>query len=134
MQFKEALRAAGLPNPGRTTWSGITPDGIAVFTIWEHEIHQVNQRWFAWWSHGGSRDSAGELAQSRKDHARAFIQRATDNLGRQCHAVIVKPKFDKHGEISAERAEYPHPTWGTVVFRTTDIDALQFVAELLPAR
>ena len=133
MQFKEALKAAGLRNPGRTTWSGITPDGIAVFTIWEHEIHQVNGRWFAWWNHGAPKEGKGELTPSRKGHAKAFLQRATDNLGLQCRAVIVKPRFDSHGEVSAERAEYPHTAWGTVVFRITDMDALQFVAELLPA-
>ena len=134
MQFKEALRAAGLPNPGRTTWSGITPEGIAVFTIWEHEIHQVNGRWFAWWSHGGSRDRTGEHAPSRKASAKAFLKRANDNLGLPCRAVIVTPRFDKHGEVNAERAEYPHAAWGRVVFRTTDMDAIQFIAELLPAQ
>lgn len=132
MQFKEALRAAGLVNPGRTTWSGVAADGAAVFTIWEHEVHQINGRWFAYWSHGGSRDSDGELPPLRKAHARAFIQRATDNLGRPCRAVVLTPKFDKHGKISAARAEYPHPTWGKVVFRTTDFEALQFIAELSP--
>ena len=133
MQFKEALKAAGLPNPGRTTWSGVTPEGVPVFTIWQHEIHQVSGRWFAWWSHGGSRDSTGELVPSRKAHAKAFVQRATENLGSRCRAVIVTPRFGKQGEVSVEHAEYPHEIWSTVVFRTTDMDALQFIAELLPA-
>ena len=132
MHFKEALRAAGLANPGRTTWSGVAPDGVAVFTIWEHEVHQINGRWFAYWSHGGSRESDGELPSGRKAHARAFIKRATDNLGRSCRAVVVTAKFDEHGDVSADRAEYPHPAWGKVVFRTTDLEALQFIAELSP--
>jgi hypothetical protein len=44
MQFKEALKKAGLPNPGRTTWCGKATDGTAVFTIWSHEVRRLDQR------------------------------------------------------------------------------------------
>jgi hypothetical protein len=131
MQFKQALKAAGLANPGRTTWCGLTPDGVPVFTIWQHEIHKFNGRWFAWWSHGGERDSDGEIAQSRKDHARAFIARATQNIGTPCRVVIIEPKFSKQQDISVAEAHYPHPVWARVVFRITDPEANQFIAELL---
>ena len=47
MQFKEALKTAGLVNPGRTTWCGVAADGTAVFTIWSHEVHQMDGRLFA---------------------------------------------------------------------------------------
>ena len=133
MQFKEALRAAGLENPGRTTWSGITPDGIAVFTIWEHEIYKTNGRWFASWNHDPEKDVEFDISPRRQGTARMFIQRATENVGRRVRAVIVVPKRDSKGRISAGDTIYPHPQWATAVFRLTDQDALQFVAELFPA-
>ena len=105
---------------------------MPVFTIWEHEIHKVDGRWFAWWSHGGARDGNGELTARRKAQARSFIRLAAQNIGRRCRAVVVKPKLAENGQVSVEEAQYPHPMWAVVIFRITDSDAIQFVAELLP--
>ena len=132
MQFKQALLAAGLANPGRTTWCGTTPDKVPVFTIWEHEVHKLNGRWFAWWSHAGARDSDGELSPRMKASARAYIALASKNIGLQCRAVINTPKFAADGSASAAKALYPHPLWAKVVFRTADVEARQFIAELFP--
>jgi hypothetical protein len=38
MKFKEASNAAGLRNPGRTTWCGVASHGTAVFTMWAHDV------------------------------------------------------------------------------------------------
>lgn len=131
MQFKEALRAAGLVNPGRTTWSGIAGDGEPVFTIWSHQVHQVDGRFFVWWDHTGDRTENGELFSHRKGHARTFIALAAANLGKPCRAVIVHPKVTEEGSDSVESADYPHPVWSRVVFRAVDEEALQFIAELV---
>ena len=132
MQFKEALKAAGLSNPGRTTWCGRTPDNLVVFTIWEHEIHKLDGRWFAWWSHVGVRNNDGEFSPRKKAKAGAFIALAGQHIGRSCRAVIITPKVAADGSVSVEQAIYPHPLWARVVFRTVDHDAHQFTAELLP--
>ena len=130
MLFKEALRAAGLSNPGRTTWSGVTPDGILVFTIWEHEIYEVNGRWFASWNHDPERDTEFEISPRRMGTARKFIERASESIGRRVRVVIVVPKRDKEGKISVGSALYPDERWSSALFRFADQDALQFVAEL----
>jgi len=132
MQFKEALKAAGLARPGRTTWSGITPDGTPVFTIWEHEIYKIKGRWFASWNHDPERDTEFEHSPRRLGTARMFIERATQSIGRRVRVVIVVPKRDKKGRISAGEALYPHSKWASAEFRVTDQDAYQFVAELFP--
>ena len=130
MQFKEALRAAGLANPGRTTWSGVTPDGTSVFTIWEHEIYKVDGRWFASWNHDAERDDALEVSSHRVGTARKFIERASESIGHRVRVVIVVPKRDKEGKISVGSAVYPDPRWSSAVFRFADQDSRQFVAEL----
>ena len=132
MQFKEALKAAGLANPGRTTWSGTTPDGTPVFTIWAHEVYRVNGRWFASWNHDPEKDTELEVSPRRRGTASMFIKRATEHIGRRVRAVIVMPKRDSKGRIAAGDTVYPHPMWASAVFRVTDQDALQFVAELFP--
>jgi hypothetical protein len=45
------MKKAGLRNPGRTTWCGLAIDGTAVFTIWDHDIRQIDGRFFAWRDH-----------------------------------------------------------------------------------
>ena len=130
MQFKEALRAAGLANPGRTTWSGVTPDGTSVFTIWEHEIYEVKGRWFASWNHDPERDIEFEISPRRMGTARKFIERASESIGHRLRVVIVVPKRDKEGKISVGSALYPDQRWSSALFRFADQDALQFVAEL----
>ena len=130
MQFKEALRAAGLANPGRTTWSGIASDKMPVFTIWEHEIYRLNGRWFASWNHNAERDVELELSAKRKGTARMFIKRASLSGGRPVRVVVVIPKYGKEGKVSVGEAFYPHPKWASAVFRFADQDAYQFVAEL----
>ena len=132
MRFKEALKMAGLANPGRTTWCGIATDGVSVFTIWSHEVHQVDGRFFAWWDHAGQRDSEGELSPRRKGSARRFVTLAGANLGRSCRAVIVHPRMVDDRVAGVESAEYPHPRMARAMFRTVDLDARQFIAELLP--
>jgi hypothetical protein len=133
MQFKEALRAAGLARPGRTTWSGIASDGVPVFTIWSNEIRKVDGRYFAWWDHTGRRSPDGELMPNRKSRARTFVERAASNLGTPCRAVIIHPRMTVEGNKGVDSAIYPHPAFGCVVFRSADVDALQFIAELVPS-
>lgn len=125
MQFKEALKAAGLANPGRTTWSGTASDGVPVFTIWAHEVYRVNGRWFASWNHDAEKDSDFDNSPGRQGTARTFIQRATKNLGRRVRAVIVVPKIDSKKRVSVDHAVYPHPQWASAEFRVTDPDALR---------
>lgn len=132
MKFKEALRKAGLRNPGRTTRHGEADDGTAVFTIWSDDIHQIDGRFFAWWDHSGEPGLHAEPSSAQKNRSRAFIERAADNIGRRCRAVIVHPVHAKPAGRSAESAEYPHPKWARAEFRTADVDALQFIVELLP--
>lgn len=60
MKFKEALRQSGLPNPGRTTWCGVAADGVAVFTIWAHDIRCIDGRYFAWWDHNNTKPKTGD--------------------------------------------------------------------------
>ena len=130
MQFKEALRAAGLANPGRTTWSGTASDKTPVFTIWEHEIYRLNGRWFASWNHDTERDVELELSTKRKGTARMFIKRASLSNGSPVRVVVVIPKYGNDGKVSVGEAFYPHPRWASAVFRFADQDAYQFVAEL----
>ncbi|MDB9315258.1 hypothetical protein PN462_19240 [Spirulina sp. CS-785/01] len=132
MQFKEALRAAGLLNPGRTTWYGVATDGVPVFTIWFHEVRHINGRYFAWWDHEGLKDTDGEPKLRQKGRAWNYLELAAENLGKPCRAVIVHPKMTEQGNTGVASAEYPHSTMSRIVFRTVDIDALQFIAELLP--
>ena len=131
MKFKEALKKAGLPKPGRSTWCGTAIDGTPVFTIWRHEVRQLNGRFFAWWDHTGERGSDGELSKRRKGQAKTFIALVAANIDRPCRAVIVNAK--KKGDdssVGAESAEYPHPKMARVVFRFVEQDVLQFIAEL----
>ena len=132
MKFKEALKEAGLRNPGRTTRHGQADDGTAVFTIWSDDIHQVDGRFFAWWDHPGEPGPHEEPALKQKARARAFVKRAHANIGTKCRAVIVHPVRPKPEGRSADSAEYPHPKWATATFRAADIDALQFIVELSP--
>ncbi len=132
MKFKEALKAAGLANPGRTTWCGIAEDGMPVFTVWSQEVRRVHGRYFAWWDHTGKRDANGEHSPSRSARARTFIELAVRNLGSPCRAVILHPRVTERGIDGVATADYPHPALARVVFRFADVDALQFVAELLP--
>jgi hypothetical protein len=130
MQFKEALKKAGLANPGRTTWCGVATDGIPVFTIWSNQIHQIGGRWFAWWDHNESRWPKGRKDEPARGVARArtFMRLAQGHLGKDCRAVILHPK-DGGGVHSAE---YPNQQFARARFRTADLDALQFIVELLP--
>ena len=131
MRFKDALTKAGLPKPGRTTWCGTAIDGTPVFTIWRHEVRQLNGRFFAWWDHAGERGADGELSKRRKGQAKTFISLVAENIGRPCRAVIINAKMDNDGRsVGAESAEYPHPKMAKVVFRFVERDALQFLAEL----
>jgi hypothetical protein len=132
MQFKEALRAAGLANPGRTTWSGITSDKTPVFTIWEHEIYKLNGRWFAGWNHDAECDVELELSAKRKGTARMFIKRASLSNGCPVRGVVVISKYGNEGKVTVDEAFFPHPKWASAVFRFADQDAYQFVAELFP--
>ena len=123
---------AGLRNPGRTTRHGEAADGTAVFTIWSDDIHKIDGRFFAWWDHCGEPRLHEEPGPEQKNRARAFIERAADNIGKSCRAVIVHPVHPKPESRSVNSAEYPHPQWARAHFRTADTDALQFVVELLP--
>jgi hypothetical protein len=125
MGFVEALRAAGLERPGRTTWHGTTPDGTSVFTVWAKEIRQVGGRHFVWWDHNGER-VCGELSDRRKQQGMAYIRHAQQVTGTICRAVVVR------GDATAESAVYPHAQWARIKFLTVIPEAMQFVAELLP--
>ena len=125
MGFIKALKAAGLSNPGRRTWHGISLDGVAVFTIWEREIRQVDGRWFAWWDHRYESEHGG-MSASRRGSANTFIrhaQKCGDSIGR----VVIVTGLD-----SADSAQYPHPEWARIKFLAVSPEALQFIAELLP--
>jgi hypothetical protein len=133
MQFKEALRQAGLRNPGRTTWSGVAPDGTLVFTIWDDLIRQIDGRSYAWWDHNESRvlgasgttPSPGGMAR-----ARAFIRRAQKAMATRRRYPVVIVHAKKAGGV--ESAEYPHKRWAWVEFRAADLGSRQFIAELFP--
>lgn len=122
MKFKEALQAAGLVKPGRTTWSGTRPDGQTVFTIWDHETVEIEGRLFTSWYH------SGPLTSGRLGTARAYVRRAKKNIGVPCRAVILT----KNSAGGVGSAEYPHPKMARVLFRFVDEEALQYSAELLP--
>jgi hypothetical protein len=113
------------------TTHGMATDGTAVFTIWLDDIHQVDGRFFAWWDHAGEPGRHQEPAERTKSYARGFVRRAADNKGRNCRAVIVHPRKPKPDRKAAS-ADYPDPRWATIIFRAADVDALQFIAELLP--
>lgn len=131
MQFKEALKKAGLQNPGRTTWCGVAVDGVPVFTIWTSDIHRIGDRFFAWWSHPNLETEPHPVDRTahHQGRQRTFITLADANKGRACRAVILhrKPGTDSVGD-----AVYPDPRMARVDFRIVDVDALQFIAELLP--
>jgi hypothetical protein len=95
MKFKEALKAAGLRNPGRTTRHGKASDGTGVFTIWVDDIHRVDGRFFAWWDHAGEPGLHQEPSARQKSSARSFVKRAAENVGRSCRAAIVHPACPK---------------------------------------
>jgi hypothetical protein len=132
MKFKEALKAAKLPNPGRTTWHGKASDGTAVFTIWADDIHRVDGRFFAWWDHPGEPGLHQEPSARQKSRARAFVKRAAANIGKSCRAVIIHPSCPKSEGRRAGSAEYPHSKWARAEIRAADVDAIQFIIELLP--
>ena len=131
MQFKEALKKAGLANPGRTTWKGKAADGTAVFTIWSHEVRKIDGRLFAWWDHNDRREPYVELAPRQRSRGRTFIKMAAANIGKSCRAVIVHLNTARNGVASAD---YPHARMARAQFRTADLDALQFIVELLPPK
>jgi hypothetical protein len=85
-------------------------------------------------SRGGRADMMSEHEPNtaqQEGRARAFIRRAAASMGRSdCRAVIVHPKSGEPWKVGS--AEYPHPRLARVVFRTVDVDAMQFIAELLP--
>lgn len=132
MKFKEALGAAGLANPGRTTWHGETPGGVPVFTIWSDDIHQIDERFFAWWDHAGEVGLHKEPNPRQKARARAFVRRAASAIGGRCRIVVVEALQPKPAPRSFASALYPHPKWAVGLVRTADVDALQFIIELLP--
>jgi hypothetical protein len=127
MKFKEALRAAGLSNPGRTTWCGVASDGTPVFTIWAHDVRQINGRFFAWWDHGDLHYPTPTARPKQIAKRRLFVKRAKANLDRKCRAVIVHSGRVKW---QASSADYPHPEMAVVRFRVADVEAIQFIAEL----
>lgn len=131
MKFKEALKAAGLKNPGRTTWCGVAGDGTPVFTIWAHEVRQINGRLFAWWSHGDLHYPTPTATPTQIAKRRSFVKLAAANIDGECRAVIVHHKRGRLWEAGS--ADYPHPQMAVVQFRFADVQAIQFVAELLPA-
>src|SRR6266511_3858518 len=97
MQFKEALKSAGLSRPGRTTWCGTAVDGTAVFTIWLHDVHDVDGRLFAWWDHNRLRITRPawpaerlKLTPSQRSRATTFIKLAAANIGKASRAVIIR--------------------------------------------
>jgi len=127
MKFKEALKAAGLSNPGRTTWCGVASDGIPVFTIWFHDVRQIDGRFFAWWDHGDLHLPTPTARPTQIAKRRSFVKLAAANVHKKCRAVIV------HSERvlwQASSADYPHPEMAVVRFRTADVEAIQFIAEL----
>ena len=130
MKFKEALKAAGLPNPGRTTWHGTATDGTPVFTIWGRDIRQIDGRFFAWWTHGDLHYKDPSATKSQIARRRAFVEHAERSVGRECRAVIVHDTKNKSWEVAA--AEYPHPQMAIAKFMFADADAVHFVVELLP--
>jgi len=123
MKYKEALRAAGIKNPGRTTWCKVATDGIPVFTIWSDDVRVISGRRFAWWDHRDCKLASVSVSKIAK--RRGFIKLAAAHLGQPCRAVIVHRKGE---EVLS--ADYPHPKMATVRFLTTNIDAAQFLAEL----
>lgn len=133
MTFAEALRAAGIQNPGRTTRHGQAEDGTPVFTIWADDVHVVDGRSFAWWDHCGEAVGHAEPPLRKKAAARAFVRRAEASVGRYCRIVIVHPKSPKPDRREVARAEYPHPKWARATVRFADSQALHFLFELLPA-
>ncbi|MGE3843070.1 MAG: hypothetical protein AB7I50_15965 [Vicinamibacterales bacterium] len=105
-------------------------DGTAVFTIWAHDIREIEGRFFAWWDHGHSKAETGEgMPKTQRGHVRNFVRLAAQNLGKPCRAVIV---HRKPGSWEVASADYPHPRWARADFRCADRDALQFIVELLP--
>lgn len=131
MKFKEALKAAGLRNPGRTTWCGVADDGTPVFTIWAHDVRQVNGRLFAWWDQGDLRYPTPTATKTKIAKRKSFVKLAAANLGKPCRAVVVYRK-GRSWEVSS--AEYPHPKMAVARFRAADLDAVQFIVELLRPR
>lgn len=131
MQFKEALKKAGLTNPGRTTWCGVAADGMPVFTIWTSDIHRIGDRFFAWWSHPNLEAEPDPVQRTpyHQGQQRTFIALADANMGRPCRAVII---HRKPGTDSVGSAVYPDARMARVDFRVVDVEALQFIAELLP--
>ena len=129
MKFKEALKAAGLRNPGRTTWCDLAIDGTPVFTIWAHDVRQINGRLFAWWDHGDLHYPTPTATPKQVAKRRSFVKLAAANLDQKCRAVIV---HRKRGSWEASSADYPHPQMAVVRFRAANIEAIQFIAELLP--
>lgn len=127
MKFKEALKAAGLANPGRTTWCGRATDGTAVFTIWSHDIRKINGRLFVWWDHNNAK--FGSDTPQQMGHERTFVKLAAANVGRKCRAIII---HRKPGTRDVASADYPDPRMARADVRTADVDALQFTIELLP--
>src|SRR5262245_32466964 len=129
MKFKEALKAAGVKNPARTTWCRVASDGTPVFTIWAHDVRNIGGRLFAWWDHGDLHYPNPTATPTQIAKRRSFVKLAAGHLDHECRAVIVHRK-GKSWEASS--ADYPHPQMATVRFRTADVDAIQFIAELLP--
>jgi hypothetical protein len=127
MKFKEALKAAGLANPGRTTWCGKATDGTPVFTIWSHDIRKINGRLFVWWDHNNAKrgfDTPKQISQQR-----TFVRLAAASVGKKCRAVII---HRKPGTWLVASADYPDQRKARADIRVADIDALQFIIELLP--
>lgn len=108
MKFKEALRAAGLKNPGRTTCCGIAGDGTPVFTIWAHDVRQIGGRLFAWWNHGDLLHPTPTASPSQIAKRRSFVKAAAATAGQECRAVIV---HRKRGSSEAVSAAYPILEW-----------------------
>lgn len=132
MKFKDALKAAGLRNPGRTTRHGQAEDGTSVFTIWSDDIHLIDGRSFAWWDHCGEPALHEEPSAREKDLARTFVDRAASSIGKRCRVVIVNPARPKPESRAVASAEYPHPRWAEGEFRSADRNAMHFVVELFP--
>ena len=133
MKFKEALIAAGIQNPGRTTWHGKAIDGTPVITIWADDIHQIDGRFFAWWDHAGEPGLHKDIAARQKAKARAFVRRLAGAVDKHCRVVIVHPSQPKPARRSFASATYPHPNWAVGLIRAADTEALQFIVELVSA-
>jgi hypothetical protein len=100
-----------------------------VFTIWAHDIRHIDGRFFAWWDHNDFKWRPRARVSPPRGSASTFVKLANANRGKSCRAVIIHQNPITKGVASAD---YPHPRMARADFRAADIDARQFIVELLP--